>query len=545
MKMSSNQNLHQPRSNRNRANPRPLDISYSNIRGLRTNFAAVQSFLSTKSPDILALCETGLDESISDREFDVPGFSTLVTKHDHLNRHMHGLGVYIKDGLPCARDTSHEDLNSPFMCFRMALLHSTTYLFFLYRPQNEGSSVLNSIAEQIDNILIHHPSANICVFGDFNVHHVQWLVHSNHTDNVGVECYNFSLAHELSQIVNFPTRIPDVPNQFPSLLDLFLTSIPEFCTPTQLPPLGSSDHCVISVSIDLPLKASNEVPFHRTSYRYAQADWDNFRSYIACGPFEHFFKFRASKSTALISDWIRNGIDIFIPHKTFQQKPHSQPWFTAACAAAIAHRNHHFHQYNRNPSEITRTNFRNASNHCKYILRQAKNNYANVLKLRIEAQNLGTREFWRITNSVMNRGKSSIPTIVNGPEILSSSLDKADLFAKMFSSNSTLDDEGHPLPEFPPRTDIDLSNLKVTPSMVAKFIHQLEPSKATGPDEIPVVVLKNLSAELSPVLSKLFNKCIRQACFPNSWKRSSVCPVFKTLVSAVIHPNIVLLVFFL
>ena len=48
MKMSSNQNLRQPRSNRNRANPRPLDISYSNIRGLRTNFAAVQSFLDPR-----------------------------------------------------------------------------------------------------------------------------------------------------------------------------------------------------------------------------------------------------------------------------------------------------------------------------------------------------------------------------------------------------------------------------------------------------------------------------------------------------------------
>ena len=76
-------------------------------------------------------------------------------------------------------------------------------------------------------------------------------------------------------------------------------------------------------------------------------------------------------------------------------------------------------------------------------------------------------------------------------------------------------------------TDIDLFNLKVTPSMVAKFIHRLELSKATGPDEIPVEVLKNHSAELSPVLSKLFNKCIRQACFPNSWKRYSVCPIFK------------------
>ena len=261
----------------------------------------------------MALCETNLDDSISEREFDVPGYSTLITKHDHLNRHLHGLGVYIKDGLPCARDISLDELNSPYMCFRMTLLHSTTYTFFLYHPQTEGSSVFTLIANQIDNILINHPSANINVFGDFNIHHVQWLTHSNHTDNVGVECFNFSLAYELKQIIPFPTRVLDTANHFPSLLDLFLTYVPEFFTPTRLPPLGSSDHCVVSVSIDMPSKCSSEVPFHQTSYRYAQADWDNFRSYIAEGPFNSFFKFRASKLTSLISDWIRNGIKLFIP----------------------------------------------------------------------------------------------------------------------------------------------------------------------------------------------------------------------------------------
>ena len=136
--------------------------------------------------------------------------------------------------------------------------------------------MFTSIANQIDDILINHPSAKINVFGDFNVHHVQWLTHSNHTDNVGVECFNFSLAYELKQIIPFPTRVPDTANHFPSLLDLFLTSVPEFCTPTRLPPLGSSDHCVVSVSIDMPSKCSSEVHFHRTSYCYAQADWDNF-----------------------------------------------------------------------------------------------------------------------------------------------------------------------------------------------------------------------------------------------------------------------------
>ena len=232
------------------------------------------------------------------------------------------------------------------MCFRMALLHSTTYIFFLYRPQTEGSSVFTSISNQIDNILNHHPSVNINVFGHFNVHHVQWLTDSNYTDVVGVECFNISLAYELNQIIPFPTRVPDAANHFPSLLDLFLTSVPEFCTPTRLPLLGSSDHCVVSLTIDMPSKCSHEVAFHGTSYRYAQADWDNIRSYISDGLFNLFFRFRASKLTSLVSDWIRNGIELFIPHKTYQQKHHSQPWFTATCAAAICHRNHFFHEYN-------------------------------------------------------------------------------------------------------------------------------------------------------------------------------------------------------
>ena len=220
-------------------------------------------------------------------------------------------------------------------------------------------------------------------------------------------------------------------------------------------------------------------------------------------------------------------IDIFVPHKKFQQKPHSQPWFTPPCAAAIAHRNHYFHAYHRNPSVANRTSFRTASNRCKYILNQAKTNYAELIQSRIETESLGTCEFWRITNKVMNRGKPSIPTIVNGPEILSSSSDKAILFAQMFSSNSTLDDQGHPLPEFPLRTNINLTNFKITPSDVAKSIRRLDNFKAVGPDAIPVVVLKNLIAEVAPILSKLFNRCLHQSVFPNSWKSSSVCPVFK------------------
>ena len=50
-------------------------------------------------------------------------------------------------------------------------------------------------------------------------------------------------------------------------------------------------------------------------------------------------------------------------------------------------------------------------------------------------RNLALGPFWRIANSVHNRGKSAIPPLFNSPEVLSSAFDKVQLFAKNFSKN--------------------------------------------------------------------------------------------------------------
>ena len=57
----------------------------------------------------------------------------------------------------------------------------------------------------------------------------------------------------------------------------------------------------------------------------------------------------------------------------------------------------------------------------------------------------------------------------------------------------------------------------------------LDLSKTSGPDCIPVVVLKNCEPELSYILAELFNKCLKESCFPDCWKVSSVVPVFKNV----------------
>ena len=65
--------------------------------------------------------------------------------------------------------------------------------------------------------------------------------------------------------------------------------------------------------------------------------------------------------------------------------------------------------------------------------------------------------------------------------------------------------------------------------MVKEVITNLDSSKASGPDCIPLVVLKNCEPELSYILAKLFNTCLKESCFPDCWKVSSVVPVFKNV----------------
>ena len=199
------------------------------------------------------------------------------------------------------------------------------------------------------------------------------------------------------------------------------------------PPLGNSDHVVVSVSIDFSSNSQQGAPFYCIAYDYSCADWDGLREHLRDVPWEVIFKLDASVAATEFCEWVHIGIDVYIPHRKYQVKPHSSPWFSAACAAAIAHRNF-FRLYHKDKS-ASKVKFRQASNRCKKFLETAKLAYANKTKESITSQKLACPEFWRIANSVLSKGKSAIPSIFNGLEVLPSASDKAKLFPEHFSKN--------------------------------------------------------------------------------------------------------------
>ena len=65
--------------------------------------------------------------------------------------------------------------------------------------------------------------------------------------------------------------------------------------------------------------------------------------------------------------------------------------------------------------------------------------------------------------------------------------------------------------------------------MVKMVIMNLDSSKTSGPDCIPVVVLKNCEPEFSYILAELFKMCQKGSCIPDCWKVSLVVLVFKNV----------------
>ena len=142
---------------------------------------------------------------------------------------MHGLAVFVKEGLPFAWDLSLENSPSLSLCI-----------------------IIDSVSPNIYEVLSINPSANVFVFGDFNIHHKDWLTYSGGTDRSDQLYYNFSLSNYLTQMVTIPTCFSGCDSHTPALLHLFISSDASICSTMDFLPLGNFDYVAVSVSIDFP-----------------------------------------------------------------------------------------------------------------------------------------------------------------------------------------------------------------------------------------------------------------------------------------------------
>ena len=184
---------------------------------------------------------------------------------------MHGLAVYVKEGLPFAWDLSLEHSADSYFCFHLALLHSVSYFFFLYQsPSSSLCMVFDSISPNIDEVLSINPSANVFVFEDFNVHHMDWLTYSGGlidlVHSVIIFLPHITLLRWLTFLLGSLRLSQSCSFGFIYFFWCWYLFYNVF------PPLENSDQVVVSVSIDFQINSKRDPLFHHIVYDYSCAD---------------------------------------------------------------------------------------------------------------------------------------------------------------------------------------------------------------------------------------------------------------------------------
>ena len=155
---------------------------------------------------------------------------------------MHDLAVYVKEGLPFAWGLSLGNSADPYLCFRLALLHSMSYFFCLYRsPSLSLWTVFDSISSNIDEVLWINPSANVFVFGDF----IRTIIRTGLPILAELIDLVNSVIIFLSQMILLRWLTFILGSHSPALLDFFLSDT-GICSTMASPPLGNSDHVFVS-----------------------------------------------------------------------------------------------------------------------------------------------------------------------------------------------------------------------------------------------------------------------------------------------------------
>ena len=201
-------------------------------------------------------------------------------------------------------DSLLENFADSYLCFQLVLLYSVSYIFFLYRSSSLLlCTVFNSISSSTDEVLLINPYADVFVLGNFNTYQKNWLTYSGEThklvNSVIIFLSQTTLLRQLTFILRSMTD-----SHSPALLDLFLSSEASICSTMTFPPLGKSDHVVVSVSIEFPINSKQDVPFHCAVCDYSHADWDGLCDHLRDVTWEDIFKVSASAAASEFCNWV-------------------------------------------------------------------------------------------------------------------------------------------------------------------------------------------------------------------------------------------------
>ena len=260
-------------------------------------------------------------------------------------------------------------------------------------------------------------------------------------------------------------------------------------------------------------------------YNFKKANWNGLKEILEITPWDTAFV--PGDIDTSLSNWCDLFLSAVKDHVPIckARNVHDHPWIDSGRLTMIKQKNKQRMKARKtgNPDDFQR--YKDLRRNTKRLMAQKRKDSAHKIR---DSLRDNPKRFWSFvkTSSTLRTN----PIILRDDQrVATDRLSRANLLNSFFTSIFTPAGAEPPVPSdtVQPTSNQRLSDIQLTVSEVAAVLENLDPSKASGPDNIPGRLLKGTAREIAPSLCRLFNLSLSLGSVPSSWKRANITPVFK------------------
>jgi len=497
-------------------NWRTVVLNINSVTGKADQLAKLVSYTD---PDAILMTETKLDQSIKTSEF-MPDHYCCFRR----DRKRGGGGVLVAIKSKYAPEEVHfEEIDGEIVWASVSFRSQRKlYLGCFYRPERNSFDALSDSLNQISQKMKNSPNSIIIVGGDLNAGDIDWesltIKHESKRRSLHERLLSIVHDHHLTQFQKEPTRGQ-------SILDLFFTNKPGYVKKNVTIP-GCSDHTGI-VLVDCDIRPSYIKSKPRLINMFSRANWEEMKK--ATLIFQTNF-LNSCEDKDIDTCWeefkkhIETVIEKHVPNKMTSRR-YNLPWLTGELKRMCKKQHRAYNKYKKSGLAANKTKFLKLKKATAKAIKKAHWDYVN----NILSESLSTNDskpFWKYIKSKRQENTGIAPLLQRGV-LHSNSLDKANILNNQFKSVFSCPDSGSITPRLDGEGYGIIDNLTITCDGVQKLLEKIKPQKASGPDNIPGRVLRELAVEIAPVLTAIFSKSLNTGTLPRPWTKAIVTPIFK------------------
>ena len=473
--------------------------------------------------EILAINESKLDDSFTDGEISIPGY-TIVRKDR--NRHGGGVALYIRDNLSFTIRNDLVPVQLEMICVEINLPYNRSFLVSTwYRPPNANIDLFTEYSSFVEKC--DYEDKHLIILGDMNCDYLKDPI-EHHTRKLQF----LSSVYQLEQLISNPTRVTDKSS---ALIDLAFTNDVNNIAKSGVIHCGMSDHNIIYVVRKFVPPKRQEIKKEIRNLKYFVAE--HFIHDLSNMPWEDIENIdNPNVAWKFWESNFKTVLDRHAPIRHKRVKRSSIPWLNSDIKQMMRNRDFHKKQSVKHGSGYHWRLYQTLRNKVNTEIRKNKSYY---FREKIAECNINDpKNTWKLLNSLMGRNNKS--NLIKEIKIDDKTITENDHISEAFNDffiniGSTLASDVTRLSPNNVNTYLKLPDSN-SPSFhftyipvenVLMTLRHLKVFKSTGIDKIPAKMLRIAADVIAPSLTYIFNLSLSTGEFVDDWKNARVTPIYK------------------